>query len=89
MSGWFKDGGGRDGLKVGSHLFLPPTLQILSPPGHHSTVSIELQQESSGTKLTLLQTEVPDSDCEATKEGWKRHIFENIKSTFGYGAQLF
>lgn len=59
------------------------------PEGHYSTVSIEFKQETDSTKLVLLQTEVPDSDYDVTREGWKRHIFENIKSTFGYGAQLF
>lgn len=58
------------------------------PEGHYSTVSIEFKQESDSTQLILLQTEIPDSDVEATREGWKRHIFENIKSTFGYGAML-
>jgi len=58
------------------------------PDGHHSTVTIVLKQESDCTKLVLSQTEVPDSDAERTKEGWKRYIFEGIKSTFGFGARL-
>ena len=58
------------------------------PPGHHSTVTIVLKQESDCTKLVLSQTEVPDSDAERTREGWKRYIFESIKSTFGFGARL-
>lgn len=57
--------------------------------GHYSVVSMDLTQEPSGAKLSLLQTEVPESECERTKEGWKRHIFEAMKSTFGYGAHLF
>jgi len=58
------------------------------PTGHHSTVTIVLKQESDCTKLVLSQTEVPDNDAERTKEGWKRYIFESIKSTFGFGARL-
>lgn len=52
---------------------------------HHSRVNIELVQEPSQTKLTLLQTEVPEADLERTKQGWNRYIFESIKRTFGYG----
>lgn len=56
------------------------------PEGHHSTVTISLTQESHGTKLRLLQTDVPEDDAERTREGWKRYIFNNIKTTFGYGT---
>ena len=56
--------------------------------GHYSVVSIDLKQEATGAKLSLLQTEVPEAECERTKEGWRRHIFEPIKSTFGFGAHL-
>ena len=58
-------------------------------PDHYSQVTIELQQETDCAKLVLQQTEVPESDSERTREGWKRYIFESIKSTFGYGARLF
>ena len=57
--------------------------------GHYSVVSIELKQEATGAKLSLLQTEVPEAECERTKEGWRRYIFEAIKTTFGFGAHLF
>ena len=65
----------------------PFTFIVLS--GHYSVVSIELKQEATGAKLSLLQTEVPEAECERTKEGWRRHIFEAIKTTFGFGAHLF
>ena len=67
-------------------LSLPPSLPL--SPAHYSTVTIQLNQETDCTKLVLLQTEVPESDAERTKEGWKRHIFQRIKTVFGYGAQL-
>lgn len=57
--------------------------------GHFSTVTMEFSQEEDCTKLTLTQTGIPSSDHERTKDGWKRHVFEPIKSTFGYGARLF
>lgn len=57
--------------------------------GHYSTVTITLEQEPDGAKLALAQLGVPESDYDRTKEGWRRHILESIKSTFGYGARLF
>ena len=62
---------------------------IVFPVEHYSTVYIELKQEEDGTNLTLIQTGIPEDDHERTKEGWKRYIFEAIKTTFGYGARLF
>ena len=57
--------------------------------GHFSKVTMTFTQESEGAKLTLKQEGVPESDYERTLEGWQRHIFESIKTTFGYGARLF
>lgn len=59
------------------------------PDGHYSTVVMELKQHAMSAELSLHQTEVPESDCSSTKEGWRRHIFQRIKNTFGYGMQLF
>lgn len=60
------------------------------PDGHYSTVTMELTQEADhSAKLTLVQTGVPAAATDRTKEGWRRHIFESIKTTFGYGARLF
>ena len=57
--------------------------------GHFSDVTIQLKQDDDGTSLTLTQTGIPDSDHERTKDGWKKYIFDAIKATFGYGANLF
>ena len=62
---------------------------VILCPGHYSTVKLELKQHMTGMELNLYQTEVPEADLERTKEGWQRHIFQRIKNTFGYGAQLF
>lgn len=59
------------------------------PEGHFSDVTIQLKQDDDGTSLTLTQTGIPDSDHERTKDGWKKYIFDAIKATFGYGANLF
>ena len=72
-------------------VFYPLSLSASPPPipAHYSTVTIQLNQESDCAKLVLLQTEVPEADAERTRLGWKTHIFERIKSVFGYGARLF
>ena len=57
--------------------------------GHYSTVTMELKQNITSSELNLSQTEVPEAECNRTKEGWQRYIFQRIKSTFGYGAQLY
>ena len=64
------------------------SLPVPPPSAHYSTVTIQLHQEQDCAKLVLLQTDVPESDAERTKLGWKTHIFERIKSVFGYGARL-
>lgn len=56
--------------------------------GHFSLVTLEFYQEDDGTKLTLLQTGIPSTEHERTRDGWKNFIFEPIKATFGYGARL-
>lgn len=59
------------------------------PPGHVSTVTLALKEKEDSTELQLTQTGVPNADLEKTKEGWKRHYWEAIKQTFGFGARLF
>ena len=67
-----------------------PELDLSLPPSsaHYSTVTIQLNQEQDCAKLVLLQTGVPEDVAERTKLGWKTHIFERIKTVFGYGARL-
>lgn len=56
--------------------------------GHYSVVTMEMVQKEDCTDLSLVQTGIPSSDHERIKDGWKRLIFEPIKSTFGYGARI-
>ncbi|KAJ7390774.1 AHA1, activator of heat shock 90kDa protein ATPase [Desmophyllum pertusum] len=42
------------------------------PEGHHSKVTITLDQKDDRTELTLTQTGIPEEDFERTKEGWKQ-----------------
>nr|CAB3220661.1 activator of 90 kDa heat shock protein ATPase homolog 1-like [Phallusia mammillata] len=58
------------------------------PDAHYSNVTINLTQNSDGTKLELEQTGVPESSIEATKNGWKNYYWRSIKMTFGYGANI-
>ncbi len=74
-----------DDLAPGLSFIFPFSIII----GHYSTVTLELKQNISSTELSLHQTEVPESDCDNTRSGWKRYIFERIKNTFGYGTRLF
>ena len=52
---------------------------------HFSKVTIDLQQELTSTKLTLVQTEVPEAELERTKQGWNRYIFNPAKVNLGMG----
>ncbi|XP_065882852.1 activator of 90 kDa heat shock protein ATPase homolog 1-like [Dysidea avara] len=58
------------------------------PEGHFSTVTIEILELDDHTQLRLVQTEVPDDQLERTQQGWRRHYFECMKNTFGYGSRL-
>ncbi|CAI8011645.1 Activator of 90 kDa heat shock protein ATPase homolog 1 [Geodia barretti] len=85
-----------DGLISGQYMELEKPHKIVKtwrekswPDAHYSTVTIELNQEQDCAKLVLLHTNVPEGVAERTKLGWKTHIFERIKSVFGYGARLF
>lgn len=84
-----------DGLISGEYLELEKPNKIVKswrekswPDAHYSTVTIQLNQEEDCAKLVLLQTDVPEAVAERTKLGWKTHIFERIKTVFGYGARL-
>ena len=61
----------------------------LSSLGVYSVVTMELSEKEDFTVLKLKQTGIPDNDFQRTEEGWKRHYFESIKHTFGFGARLF
>lgn len=56
--------------------------------GLFSNVTITLTQTESDTKLQLVQTGVPTSDIERTREGWRMHQFERMKMILGFGSGL-
>lgn len=57
--------------------------------GHHSKVTISLDQKDDRTELKLIQTGIPEEDFERTKEGWKQFYWGNMKQTFCWGMQYF
>eukprot|EP00054_Salpingoeca_dolichothecata_P016326 m.95532 g.95532 ORF g.95532 m.95532 type:complete len:362 (+) comp21927_c0_seq2:80-1165(+) len=58
------------------------------PEGHYSKVKIELSPQDGNTKLSLTQTDVPESDYGRTKEGWTSHQFNRMKAIFGFGSPM-
>lgn len=59
------------------------------PDAHYSNVTLTFNQKEDCTELELRQTGIPDAQLEQTENGWKRHYFEAMKQTFGFGARLF
>ncbi|KAJ2704465.1 Co-chaperone [Coemansia sp. IMI 203386] len=53
------------------------------PKEHYSKVKIDLDQQSSSTRLTLKQTGVPFNEEDATKANWERYYWNSIKGSFG------
>ncbi|OTF77706.1 activator of 90 kDa heat shock protein ATPase 1-like protein, partial [Euroglyphus maynei] len=59
------------------------------PVEHYSEVEIQIEQQNDSTQIILNQTGVPKSNLDNTEEGWKKHYFESIKRTFGFGASFY
>ncbi|KAJ2722712.1 Co-chaperone [Coemansia sp. Benny D115] len=53
------------------------------PKGHYSRVKIDIEQQSSSTRLSLKQSGVPFNEEDATKANWDRYYWNSIKGTFG------
>lgn len=53
--------------------------------GHFSEVTIEINEKSDHTEVSLTQTGVPTSELDSTKENWERYYWDPIKRTFGFG----
>jgi len=58
------------------------------PEGHHSRVTIKLEDKGDATELSLEHKGIPASDFENTSEGWNRYYWESIKRTFGFASFL-
>jgi activator of HSP90 ATPase len=50
------------------------------PGDHFSTCTFLLEPVGAKTKLTFIQTGVPEQSVEALKEGWKQYYWDAIKT---------
>nr|XP_027200190.1 activator of 90 kDa heat shock protein ATPase homolog 1-like [Dermatophagoides pteronyssinus] len=85
-----------DGNIIGKFIQLEPNKLIRQfwrlkswPQEHYSEVEIRIEQQSDSTQIILEQNGVPKLNLENTEEGWKKHYFESIKRTFGFGASFY
>ncbi|KAJ8921610.1 hypothetical protein NQ315_010518 [Exocentrus adspersus] len=56
------------------------------PEGHFSTVTLDINQKSDHTEVTLEQAGVPSAEAEVTKENWQRYYWDAMKQAFGFGV---
>jgi activator of HSP90 ATPase len=49
------------------------------PEGWYSTASFELKKVPGGSRLTFVQTEVPEDQFEDISQGWVEHYWEKMK----------
>ncbi|OXU22977.1 hypothetical protein TSAR_008558 [Trichomalopsis sarcophagae] len=55
------------------------------PSGHYSDVVMDIAEKSDHTVVNIVQTGVPVSEEDSTKENWDRYYWDAIKRTFGFG----
>ena len=77
-----------DGALSGSILELVPDTKIVQSwrgsddgwaPGHYSTATFSLEAIDGGTRLTLVQTGVPEQSFEQINQGWQDYYWEKMK----------
>ncbi len=79
-----------DGYITGKHLVLEPGKRIVQswrttefpPSAPDSTVEIRLSRVPRGTKLSLLQSDIPDGQSDMYSEGWLEHYFDPMTRYF-------
>lgn len=59
------------------------------PEGHFANVIINITQNEDNTVVRLKATNIPKSELECTKEGWRRYYWESMRRTFGFGSILY
>ncbi|KAJ9582485.1 hypothetical protein L9F63_003178 [Diploptera punctata] len=77
----------------GSFIELIPSTKIVQhwrfkrwPAEHYSTVTFKIEQKDDHTEVKVVQTSVPQSEADSTKENWDRYYWEAMKRTFGFGS---
>jgi activator of HSP90 ATPase len=85
-----------DGYISGEHLEFGPGTRILQSwrttefptNAPDSRLEIRLTKAPRGTKITLLQSGIPDGQGEMYAEGWQDHYFDPMNAYFRKGALL-
>ena len=57
--------------------------------GHHSNVTITMEQVDGCVELKLEQNGIPSESFDATKQGWTNYYWKPIKQCFGFGSAMF
>lgn len=77
-----------DGALSGTILELVPDVKIVHTwrgsddgwvPGHYSTATFSLEAVNSGTRLTFVQTGVPEQSFEQISQGWHTYYWPKMK----------
>ena len=75
-----------DGYSEGTNLELIPDSKIAQtwrasdwPEGHFSKVTFSLKENPSGTRLTLIQTNVPTKQYDDISKGWRDYYWAPLK----------
>lgn len=78
---------------VGSFMELEPGKRIVQqwrykqwPEGHYSIANFDIEEKSDHTVVKLVQTGVPTSEADITKNNWDRYYWDGMKSAFGFGV---
>ena len=51
---------------------------------HYSTATFELKKSGKGTKLTFVQTGVPEEQYDSISDGWAEHYWNKMKKSFNW-----
>ena len=77
-----------EGALSGTNLELVPDAKIVQSwrgsdegwePGHYSTATFSLEKIDGGTRLTFVQTGVPEKSFEDISEGWQTYYWAPMK----------
>ena len=77
-----------DGALSGAIVELVPDAKIVQTwrgsddgwvPGHYSTATFSLEAIDGGTRLTLVQTGVPEQSFEQISQGWETYYWPKMK----------
>ena len=78
-----------DGALTGTILDLAPDTKIVLawrgsdegwPPGHYSTATFSLEEIDGGTRLTFVQTGVPEQSFNQINRGWRNYYWKRMKT---------